>query len=263
MRTSRQTAPNDVKATPPLARAFAHGDCAHARPLLDALENRFCALEADIWLQDGALLVGHDFEDLIPGRTLETLYLEPLLERIRQNRGYVYPAWPHSVLLLVDVKSEAETTYSALHDALEKYADIFTSCVHGAVHEKALTALISGNRARKTMESQDARLAFYDGRMTDLNDGSPASLMPVISDEWGKFFKWNGTGAMPEAERRKLHSLTQSVHAEEKRLRFWATPENGAAREAVWHALVAAGVDYINTDHLPELRDWLTAGGVA
>ena len=35
----------------------------------------FTSVEADVWLIDGELRVAHDLEDAVPGRTLESLYL--------------------------------------------------------------------------------------------------------------------------------------------------------------------------------------------
>src|SRR4051794_2449732 len=65
----------------PLVHAHAHNDYEHARPLLDALDNGFCSVEADIHLVDGKLLVAHDRAHVRPDRTLQSLYLDPLRER--------------------------------------------------------------------------------------------------------------------------------------------------------------------------------------
>jgi hypothetical protein len=77
-----------------LERAHAHNDYEHDRPLYDALDHRFKSVEADIWLVDGELVVAHDAEDVPQaaeqGRTLRSLYLEPLRQRVKQNRGSVY-----------------------------------------------------------------------------------------------------------------------------------------------------------------------------
>ena len=64
-----------------LGRAHAHNDYEHDRPLQDGLDDGFTSVEADVWLVDGELLVAHDLEDVQPGRTLESLYLDPLAER--------------------------------------------------------------------------------------------------------------------------------------------------------------------------------------
>jgi hypothetical protein len=44
----------------PLTSAHAHNDYEHSRPLLDALDNGFCSVEADIWLTNGVDIVGTD-----------------------------------------------------------------------------------------------------------------------------------------------------------------------------------------------------------
>jgi len=78
----------DASATvKPLSRAHAHNDYEHARPLSDALDHGFCSVEADIWLVGDELLIGHDRKDLKAGRTLETLYLDPLRARIKSNEA--------------------------------------------------------------------------------------------------------------------------------------------------------------------------------
>ncbi len=43
----------------PLARAHAHNDYRHHRPLLDALAHGFTSVEADVFLVDDQLLVAH------------------------------------------------------------------------------------------------------------------------------------------------------------------------------------------------------------
>jgi hypothetical protein len=73
----------------PIPRAHAHNDYLHERPLLDALDQGFCSVEADIFLVDGELRVGHSALELRKGRTLEALYLKPLAERVRAKEGSV------------------------------------------------------------------------------------------------------------------------------------------------------------------------------
>ena len=74
-------APLSAADPKPLERAHAHNDYEHARPLLDALDQGFCSVEADIFLKDGQLLVAHTVLDLKPERTLQKLYLDPLRQR--------------------------------------------------------------------------------------------------------------------------------------------------------------------------------------
>src|SRR5438093_2886104 len=132
----------------PLPHAHAHNDYEHARPLFDALDHGFCSIEPDIYLVDGQLLVAHDRRDVKPERTLQALYLDPLLERVRQNGGRVYRDGP-SITLLIDVKSDAEKTYSLLRDVLLEYAPMLSKFYPDKTETNAVTVIISGNRARR------------------------------------------------------------------------------------------------------------------
>ncbi|MFG2681126.1 phosphatidylinositol-specific phospholipase C/glycerophosphodiester phosphodiesterase family protein [Streptomyces sp. NPDC048392] len=245
----------------PLWRAHAHNDYEHPRPLLDALGHRFGSVEADIYLVGGQLLVAHDPEDLDPSRTLESLYLDPLAARVRAGHGRVYRRDRGSLQLLVDIKTGGEATYLALDRRLRRYKHLFTSYVHGRVFPGAVTAVVSGDRAaRAPMEAQRTRHAFYDGRLADLGTAAPASLVPLISDNWTLNFTWQGVGAFPAAERRRLREIVGAAHARGQRVRFWATPDvAGPARDAVWAELLAAGVDHLNTDDLAGLEAFLDA----
>ena len=253
----------DQKTVTPLAKAHAHNDYWHKRPLLDALAEGFCSVEADVFLVDGQILVGHDKNELTPERTLETLYLKPLQKRVRENGGRVFKNGP-VFWLWIDQKTDAEPTYRALHALLEKYVDMITSVENGKLTERAVRVVISGNRPIELMKNQDAkepRLAGIDGRLSDLDSQSPnstfpAHLMPFISDNWRNTFKWNAIGPMPEKEREKLEQIAHKTHAAGRRLRFWATPES----ETAWSVFLDTKVDRINTDQLDRLRHFLEQG---
>ena len=242
----------------PLEQAHAHNDYEHERPLYDALSYGFTSVEADIFLVFGELFVGHDAHELRLGRTLEFLYLDPLRAQIEQNGGSVFEGSDEPLTLLIDIKTDGEATYEALHEVLEAYQDILT--VYGAdgVQSGPVTAIISGNRPRELMQAQSTRLAGYDGRLDDLGSDTPASFIPLISDRWTSNFTWNGEGEMPRAEREKLERIVNTAHESGQTVRFWATPdEPGPAREAVWRVLDEVGVGHINTDDLAGLEAFL------
>ena len=245
----------------PLWRAHAHNDYEHPRPLLDALDHRFGSVEADIYLVGDQLLVAHDPVDLDPNRTLETLYLAPLAARVKANHGAVYRGYRRPLQLLIDIKTEGSSTYLELDRHLQRYQHLFTTYAHGRVHRGPVTAVISGDRAARTpMEAQTVRRAFYDGRLADLGSSAPASFIPLISDNWTLNFTWLGVGAFPDAERQKLRDIMRAAHSRGQKVRFWATPDvAGPDRDALWAELVAAGVDYLNTDDLAGLETFLDA----
>ncbi|WP_433005819.1 glycerophosphodiester phosphodiesterase family protein [Kribbella sp. CA-294648] len=247
----------EAPAVRALPSAHAHNDYEHRRPLQDALDRGFNSVEADVWLVKGELLVAHDLEDVVPGRTLESLYLKPLAERVRDNHGQVYRRG-RDFQLLIDIKSDGPTTYAAIDVVLRKYRGISTIFANGRTYRGAVTSVISGNRPLDVLKAQKVRYAGYDGRLADLNSKLPASVMPLVSDNWTKNFTWTGVGPFPATERAKLHQIVTTAHHAGYRVRFWATPDTpGAGREALWSELTAAGVDHVNTDDLHGLEEFL------
>ncbi|MCS7470613.1 phosphatidylinositol-specific phospholipase C/glycerophosphodiester phosphodiesterase family protein [Stieleria sp. ICT_E10.1] len=241
-----------AQAVKPARQAHAHNDYLHDRPLLDALDNGFCSVEADIYLIDGELLVAHDLDKTSPDRTLQGLYLDPLRSRIKKNNGSVYGDG-QTLTLLIDIKSEGNSTYRALDTVLSQYQDILTYIDEKGVHQGAVTAIISGNRAIELIQADSTRYAGVDGRLSDLNSGMAPDLMPLISDNWGRYFSWRGAGEMSPAERERLKRVVEKAHADGRRVRFWATPDS----DVVWAFLADANVDLINTDDLTGLAEFL------
>ncbi len=239
-------------AAPPLPQAHSHNDYEHERPLFDALDRGFCNIEADVHLVDGQLLVGHDPEDVDPQRTLQALYLNPLQKLIAEHDGKIFPD-AQRLTLLVDFKTDGPATYAALAKALQPYEAILSGLHDGQWQPRQVDVVISGNRPIELIAQDKQRLAAIDGRLNDLQNGPTAELMPLISDNWISHFQWRGEGPIPAAERTKLHALAQTAHAQNRRLRFWATPDS----PTFWQELQSAGVDVIGTDDLALLQSHL------
>jgi len=243
---------DEGKSSSPLQRAHAHNDYLHERPLLDALDNGFCSVEADIFLVDGQLLVAHTRRELEPDRTLQKLYLEPLKRRIQANGGRVHRDGP-VFSLLIDIKNTGEATWLELNRVLSGYADLFSRVEDGVFHEGAINAVVSGARAWDVIEATSPRYTGVDGRLSDFGSDRPEHLMPLVSDNWRLHFRWRGKADFPEAERTKLRQLVKQAHDENRRIRFWASPDT----PGMWKELNAAGADLINTDDLPGLNSFL------
>lgn len=246
--------PSPVSAQVVLHQAHAHNDYQHDRPLLDALDHGFISIEADVHLVGDSLYVAHDLEEIRPGRTLERLYLEPLRERVQRRGGAVYPSGA-PLILLIDIKSEAEATYRVLHGLLRSYADILTRFESADVEDGAVTAIVSGNRPRDVMLREPVRFAAYDGRMHDLEEhgDAPLGFIPLISANWSDVSSWTGEGEMSADAVAKLQQLVAETHRQGRMLRFWATQDD----ERVWKMLLAEGVDLVGSDDLDGLRRFL------
>ncbi|GAB3683218.1 phosphatidylinositol-specific phospholipase C/glycerophosphodiester phosphodiesterase family protein [Saccharopolyspora tripterygii] len=256
-------APAAASAAPavaePLAQAHAHNDYLHERPLLDALDHGFTSVEADIYPLGDSLLVGHDPFQLRPDRTIESLYLDPLVERV--NADGLYPGHDVKFQLLVDFKTFGEDGYKRFDEIMRdpKYAGLFTHYENGTVTEGPVTVVISGEKPTEFIEGQNDRYAFLDGGVGGSIGADPA-LVPLVSDDWTQVFSWNGSGDMPAEERDELERIVDDAHAAGQRVRFWATPDDaGAERDAVWKVLEEVGVDHINTDDLAGLQEFLSS----
>ncbi|MEZ5072985.1 MAG: phosphatidylinositol-specific phospholipase C/glycerophosphodiester phosphodiesterase family protein [Bacteroidales bacterium] len=236
------------QAIPPLS-GHAHNDYNHARPLLDALDRGFRSVEADVFARGDSLYVAHDAKDLATGRTLRSLYLDPLRAEVKKDPARFSSARP--LILLVDIKDEGTETYQLLHHILGEYRDLTTAVYGKVVLPGPLMVIVSGNRPIEFMRDQDQRYAFVDGRLPDLGAGYSPLLMPLVSDRWTKHFAWKGKGDMKPKDRVKLEAAVKSAHENGQMIRFWATPDTaGPERDAVWATLLEAGVDLINTDDL-------------
>ncbi len=230
----------------PLTRAHAHNDYEHPRPLLDALSHGFCSVEADVFLIDGELIVAHNLParpDTV--RSLENLYLAPLKRHLLKNKGEIYTGFKGPFYLMIDIKARGNAVFQALKDQLRPYHDLFLRA--------GIQVFLSGDRPIEAVLADPERLMGLDGRPSDLGKGFDPETMPVVSDNYHNHLKWRGEGEMPPAEKAYLIRLVETVHAEGKKLRLWASPD----KPEVWEALYGAGVDLINTDDLPGLQAFL------
>jgi hypothetical protein len=237
-------------STQPFSHAHAHNDYEHDHPLFDALHYGFTSVEADIYLVDGKLLVSHT-RPIFRARTLDQLYLSPLDSIIRTNHGKVYTGYDGPFYLMIDIKSDGQAVYPVLKEALAHYTALF----HSHNSTGPVIIFLSGNRPKESvLKDRDAPVAL-DGRPEDVGKGYTVAVMPVISDTYGKWSTWNGIGRPAPEALQRIRTLAMRVHAEGKKLRLWAIPDNPVA----WSELLGAGVDLINTDNLKELNQFLKA----
>jgi len=233
-----------------------HNDYHQSRPLFDALEQGFSSVEADVFLIGDSLFVAHDRNEIATGRTLRSLYLEPLKKRVQQNNGSVYGKG-EELILFVDIKEDSLETYKKLHQVLSDYTDIISSFRKDTYSKKAIRVIVSGNRPVAYMKNQELRYAGFDGRLTDIDSGLSPDLMPMVSDDWNKYFTWRGIGEMPDDEKRKLESFSQKAKANGYLLRFWALPTQPVPEKDCWYQLIKSGVPVIGSDDLKGLKKYV------
>jgi len=243
----------------PLLNGFAHNDYRHKHPLFDALENGFTNIEADIFLKNNKLIVAHVFPYFKGKRTLENLYFKPLSERIAQNNGKVYENYNKPVILMIDIKTNADNTYEALKPLLEKYSSILTHLEDGKVVYGAVTVVLSGHKPYDMIGGEQNRLAFIDEDLRKVSrDTTMTNMFTMASCKYSRMLKWDGKGNFPESERTRLCTFVAIAHRMGEKVRLWASPE----KKVVWDELLKCGVDLINTDRLATLRRYLSSNTV-
>ncbi|MCH8613534.1 hypothetical protein [Arsenicicoccus dermatophilus] len=244
----------------PVDGAHAHNDYLHARPLQDALDHGFTSVEADVWLVEGQLCLGHTAPDC--RKTLEGKYLEPLAERVATRGGSVYSGWSGTFQLLIDVKSDGPTTWPVVEKALAAHPELITHWQDGVRSPAPVMAVISGKRSLTQISSAPTRWSAYDGGLGDLDRGLSPELMPMVSGDWWETFTWRGGYPIPADQKARLEAYAAKAQEHGYTLRFYGTPDlddpaTAAKRRNVWNAEKAAGVHWLNSDNLAVLESYL------
>ena len=221
-----------------LANVHSHNDYEQKIPFELAYTNQLGSIEADIHLVNGKILVGHDVKDLLPSRNLENMYLAPLLATNTTNR---------KLQLLIDVKTEAISTLDSLIVLLKKYPTL--------IHNKNITITISGNTPPDSLFIQYPEFIHFDGRIFKNYTPEQLSKISLISEDYGKFTIWKKTWPMQLAEEEKIKIAIEKIHALNKPIRLWGTPDYPLA----WEKFIAMKIDFINTDKIEEITQFFQA----
>lgn len=237
----------------PVIPGHAHNDYLNKPALFEALDAKLVSVEADVHFMKGDLYVAH-VRPLWRNkkRSLENLYLKPLFNHIEKNNGNVYANYDNPFYLMIDFKGGSVKMYNRLIELLEKYNSILTTMEDGILKKGAVTVFLSGSRPYEAVMKSEPKLAFLDGRPNDIGKQISSDLMPVISDHYKNHLSWDGKGEISEEQQLKLKELVSRVHAENKKLRLWASPDNSNA----WKTFKTFGVDFINTDKPKKFADY-------
>ena len=236
-----------------LPNAFSHNDYRRKRPLQDALNHGFRYVEADIYLRKGKLVVAHILPRLKMNRTLEELYLKPLLEYVQCNeqQGKINDC---PLTLMIDIKSDADKTYRALLMMLEKYKPILSRYNNNGTTAGNVTIVLSGHKPSELIKNADSGYVFMDDNLRQINAYNCTDLYPIASCKYSRLIKWKGKGAIPLSDLLRLKFYVAQAHRLGRKVRLWDSPEN----KVVWNELLKCDVDLINTNRLTSLRNFLT-----
>lgn len=219
----------------------AHNDYEKPTPLKNALRNKVFSIEADIYLYSNKLLVAHDKKELSFAGTLDSLYLQPIINLFKKHKGRISKDREYAPVLMIDIKENGETVIAELIKILSDHRAVFDR----SINTKAVEIVISGDRGVSSKWNSYPSYIHFDGRPNEVYDSATIRRVAFISDSYIKYIK-------PQDSTSRLKELVRKVHGMGKLLRLWANPDDAAS----WKRLYQLGIDIINTDKIEECRNF-------
>lgn len=180
--------PTDASRNVKPVACHSHNDYWRRVPLYSAIQAGCASVEADVWLFDRELYVGHTESSLTSERTLRNLYIDPLLDlmhRQNQERMFsqnrkplqgVFDTDPlQTLVLLIDFKTSGGGLYAELLEQLSplrenNYLTYFNGT---AIVEQPITIVCSGNAPFDLLAANETyRDVFFDAPLDKLADRS-------------------------------------------------------------------------------------------
>ncbi len=182
--------PTDFSADIHPVACASHNDYWRKEPLFSALEAGCTGVEADVWLFDEELYVGHSISSLTPERTLRNLYVDPLAKILdSQNpqtsfhpsldspRSGVFDTKPSQTLVfLIDFKNDGHKIWPYVVEQLEPLrSKQMLSYYNGTSFvEGPITVVVTGKAPwDEVVANPTYRDIFFD---------APLDLMGTLSD---------------------------------------------------------------------------------
>lgn len=210
---------HDIRNAQPVP-CHSHNDYWRPRPLIDAISVGCCSVEADVWLVEGDLYVGHRLQDLDMNKSLRDMYLKPVLEMLDQHQEHNVPSptsserasffhrYPNQTLvLLIDFKDAGLEAFHLLQQQLQPLKDKGYLTYYDG-HERidrALTVVATGQESvfQPILANKTHRDIFFDAPLASLWQPPQAPL----SDKDHRTFTMDYGSAMSDGLRPAVESL--------------------------------------------------------
>ncbi len=194
-----------------------HNDYWRRVPLYSAIEVGCISVEADVWLFDEQLYVGHSLASLTPNRTLASLYIDPLV-RILENQNPAtrfHPAGNNShhgvfdtnpeqpLTLLIDFKTPGTPLFPYVVAALEPLRSRgYLSHRNGsAIVSRPIIVVGTGNTPFNLVDSVDSnphKDIFFDAPLEEMWEGLPEEEHPSAEKPGSSVYGADLGASMPE-----------------------------------------------------------------
>ena len=180
-----------------------HNDYWRTVPLYSAIEVGCIGVEADIWLFDEQLYVGHSVASLTPNRTINSLYINPLLtilskqnpeqkflEQDNQLNGVFDTAPEQSLIFLIDFKTSGATLWPYVQSALEplRSRNYLTRSNGTEIFPGPITIVGTGNTPFNLVNSDESNPhhdIFFDAPLADMMNALDTQSAPATSEMIG------------------------------------------------------------------------------
>lgn len=261
-----------------IPKAFhSHNDYWRPVPFYSALSAGAISIEADVWLYNGTLHVGHEQSALTSERTFDQLYIQPLLSVLHaQNpagssfltsgptkNGVYDTSSAQTLYLFVDLKTDGPTTFPYVVAALQPLRDAgYLTTYNGtAVTTGPVTVIGTGNTPLDQVQGVSPRDYFYDAPIPTLAttfSNITSDVSPIASTDFAVQFPGvRGSTGLADAQLALLRDQVAVAHGKGILLRYWDLPGWPiGTRNAVWRSLWDNGVDILNVDDLEGIANF-------
>lgn len=229
--------------------AHSHNDYQNDIPFWSAYYAGFGSIEADIWAVDGELIVAHQENEINTERTLDQLYIQPIVKLFKTNGGKAWAKNNNTFQLMIELKSAVDPTLGLLIRKLDQYPEVFNQ----KVNKNAIHVTITGRQPSPSSFDQYPDYIYFDGNLNQKYTESQLKRIPLFSLNLQQYTKWNGKANIPAKDLKKISAIIDSVHQLGKKIRFWGAPDIINA----WKVLINLKVDYLNTDKISKLAEYL------
>jgi len=224
-----------------------HNDYLQPRPLYTAIEAKAQWIEVDVFLVKENLLVGHSLKETSRKKTLQSLYLNPIINLFKKNDGRISPDSNYAPQLVIDIKQDGAIVLDYLLKIFQSYPTVFDR----TVNSKAVQIVISGDRGDIANWKNFPSFIQFDGRPFEEYDQVTIQKIAMISDNYYKYLETRTN----RGDSIKVREVVRRATVLNKPMRFWAAPDN----EQTWKFLIQFGASVINTDKPQACREFLNS----
>jgi glycerophosphoryl diester phosphodiesterase len=223
------------------ADIHSHNDYTRPEAFYHAFNAGAGAIEADVFLRNGKLVVAHDTLAASQHLSLDKMYLQPILKEFKTR--------PRPLHLVIDLKE----AYGPILTELLKELEPLKQFIRSNGNHNPLTIIITGNRPSPADYAKYPSYITFDDDLQLPHTAGQWKRVAQVSLNFENYSKWRGEGSIPLVDEQVLKSIINAVHASGKRIRFWAAPDNAAG----WQKLMELHADILSTDKIDELKELL------